>query len=125
MIDAEGVRHGEVRAYIRATREVLLVPITVLPEADYLLTRSFGGHIALAMLQSVARGEFELENLTNADFNRSIELVEQYADSDIGLADASLVAIAERLRITRVLTLDHRHFRMFRPKHCPAFELVP
>jgi predicted nucleic acid-binding protein len=39
--------------------------------------------------------------------------------------DAIIVAIAERLNITRVLTLDVRDFRMFSPRHCAAFELLP
>lgn len=72
-----------------------------------------------------ARAATRLEHPTLADLARCIELIEQYADSAIGLVDASLVAIAERLRIRRVLTLDRRHFLMFRPRHCDAFEVVP
>jgi len=50
--------------------------------------------------------------------------VDQYTDSVLGLVDASIIALAERLRITRVLTLDQRHFRFVRPRHCAAFEVV-
>jgi hypothetical protein len=46
-------------------------------------------------------------------------------DSALGLVDVSIIALAERLRITRVLTLDQRHFRFVRPRHCAAFEVVP
>src|ERR671932_26390 len=41
---------------------------------------------------------------------RSAELIDQYADSDIGFVDTSIVAVAERLTITRILTLDRRHY---------------
>jgi uncharacterized protein len=51
--------------------------------------------------------------------------MDQYADSALGLVDASIIALAERPRITRVLTLDRRHFRFVRPRHCTAFEIVP
>ena len=125
LIDASSARHGEVRACITESSELLLVPITTLPEADYMLTRHAGPQVALAMLRSIAQGEFQLEGVTGADFSRSIELMEQYAASDIGFVDASIVAIAERLRITRIVTLDQRHFGMFQPRHCPAFEIVP
>jgi predicted nucleic acid-binding protein len=117
--------HRGVLDCVARTPETLVVPVTVLPEADYLITQRVGPATALAMLGSVAAGELQLEQLTLPDLQRSIELLRQYADSNIGFVDASIVAIAERLKITRVLTLDHRRFRMIRPKHCPSFELLP
>lgn len=53
------------------------------------------------------------------------ELIATYADLRLGGTDASLIAISERLGIMRVATLNHRHFRTVRPKHCDAFELLP
>jgi hypothetical protein len=52
-------------------------------------------------------------------------LVRKYADFPLGAADASVIAVAERLKATRIATLDHRHFRTVRPAHCPAFDLLP
>lgn len=101
------------------------MPITVLPELDYLLMSRLGTQAELDILRSIRDGDFPIEPVTADDLGRSLELIEQYADSNIGLVDASIVAIAERLRITRILTLDVRHFRMFRPRHCEAFELAP
>lgn len=123
--DAASNVHHAVIDYLAATREAFLLPVTVLPEADYLIASRLGVRVELAMRRSLAAGQFELENFSRADLPRCLELVAQYADSTIGLVDASIVAIAERLEITRILTLDYRHFRMFRPKHCGAFELVP
>lgn len=67
----------------------------------------------------------QIEPVLPVDLPRIIELMRQYADSDIGFVDASLVAVAERLGIRRVLTLDRRHFGLIRPRHCPALEIVP
>lgn len=53
------------------------------------------------------------------------ELVRQYADFPLGTADASVIAVAERLGATRVATIDHRHFRAVRPAHCASLELLP
>lgn len=125
LIDPGDPYYQAVRDYVTGTNEALIVPVTVLPEADYLVTERMGVRAELGMLRSIVGGELGLEAVIRVDLERSIELIEQYADSDIGLVDASLVAIAERLRITRILTLDHRHFGLFRPKHCAAFELVP
>ena len=76
------------------------------------------------MLRGVAT-TFELVDFTADDLDRAIELIEQYADAEIGLVDASVVAIAERLRIARILTLDRRRFSFVKPRHCTALELVP
>jgi predicted nucleic acid-binding protein len=117
--------HRSMHAFLAATRDVYVVPLTVVPEVDYLVAERLGVRVELSLLRALAAGEFQLEGLLPGDFDRSIELIEQYSDSDIGFVDASIVALAERLRIERILTLDQRHFRMFRPRHCAAFELVP
>ena len=54
-----------------------------------------------------------------------VEIVERYADLPLGAADASIVAVAERLGIRQVLTLDRTHFSIVRPRHVDAFELLP
>jgi predicted nucleic acid-binding protein len=53
------------------------------------------------------------------------ELVRQYADFPLGSADASVIAVAERLGATTIATIDLRHFRAVKPAHCAAFELLP
>jgi len=51
--------------------------------------------------------------------------VAQYHDLPLGSVDASVVAAAERCRTVDVATLDHRHFRVVRPAHTKAFQLLP
>jgi predicted nucleic acid-binding protein len=76
-------------------------------------------------LDSLVTGELQLEATTAEDLARMSELVRIYADFPLGAADASVVAIAERLGTSKVATIDHRHFRAVRPNNCPAFELLP
>lgn len=52
-------------------------------------------------------------------------VVDTYADLGLGLVDASVIAIAERLKVTTIATLNHRDFTVVRPAHCEAFELLP
>lgn len=52
------------------------------------------------------------------DLARTGELLKQYADSRLGFVDASIVAIAERLQTSPILTLDYRDFSIVRPRHC-------
>ena len=51
--------------------------------------------------------------------------MDTYADLPLGTADASVVAVAERLGIAEVATLDRRHFTVVRPRHVTAFTLLP
>ncbi len=124
-VDTASRDHTSVLHAMRGGGDILLLPVTVLVEADYLILSRFGVRAELAYLRAVVSGELRLEGMTVADLTRSLELIEEYADSQIGVADASIVAIAERLRVSRILTLDQHHFRMFRPRHCEAFELLP
>lgn len=55
-----------------------------------------------------------------SDLTRMAESVRRYAGFPLGAADASVVAVAERLKTARIVTLDHRHFRAVRPAHCDA-----
>jgi len=121
-------RDGAHRRVVRLIFELpdeLIVPGSVLPEADYLISERVGAGVAIRVLEGIARGDMKLEPVTNADLQRALELMRQYADSNIGFVDASIVALAERLGIRRVLTLDRRHFGLIRPRHCPALEILP
>lgn len=76
-------------------------------------------------MASIIDGDFRLESLTAVDLPRILELMRQYADSNIGFVDASIVAVAERLNIRQVITLDRRHFGLIRPRHCLTFTILP
>ena len=107
-----------------ATPPLLLSPF-VLAELDYLLARHIGGRAQAALLEEVARGAYQLEPFGAADVARAKEVVEQYADLEIGLADASIVVLAERHAVTEVLTLDQRHFRAMRIERRKRFKVLP
>jgi predicted nucleic acid-binding protein len=53
------------------------------------------------------------------------ELVAAYIDLPIGIVDAAVVAIAERLEVAEIASFDHRHFSVVKPRHVRAFRLLP
>jgi hypothetical protein len=118
-------RHHDVMACVTSTSESLVMPVTVLPEVDYLITKYLGAQAAIGVVASIIDGDFRLESLTAVDLPRILELMRQYADSNIGFVDASIVAVAERLNIRQVITLDRRHFGLIRPRHCLTFTILP
>jgi predicted nucleic acid-binding protein len=74
---------------------------------------------------AIGVGEFEHVLITPADLARMAELVRTYADLPLGAVDASVLAVAERLKLTDVATLDRRHFTILRPSHTHALNLLP
>ncbi len=103
----------------------LLVPGPVVAEVGYLLGREAGPRVEAMFLRSLADGDFACVDSTPADYRRMAELVEEYEDLPLGTTDAAVIALAERLRISEIATLDRRHFTVVRPRHVSAFALLP
>ena len=112
-------------AQVIGAAEPLVTTALVVAEAAYLIGRQLGAAAEAQLFRALANGELQVELITPGDAHRIAELIERYADLGLGGTDASLVVIAERLGVTRIATLDHRHFGVVRPNHAPAFELVP
>ena len=123
LADRDDAWHVRARGLVKKTRETLLVPVTVLAEVCYLLRERLGSAAEAAFVRSAARGELAVESLLDADLVRAEVLMREY--DEIGFVDASIVAIAERLTLHTVATTDRRHFAAIRPRHIPAFVLVP
>ena len=125
MADLDDAWHETVKAFLKNITDVLVVPITVLPEICYLLNTHLGQESERKLIASITQSELRVEGLTSDDFRRSLQLLETYSDVNIGFVDASMVAIAERLKINRILTTDRKHFSIIRPRHCRSFDLLP
>jgi uncharacterized protein len=125
MADRDDDWHLRVVRFLESSRDEFLIPVTVLPEAAYLLSGHLGAGAEQKLVQTVINGEMAMEDLTVQDLRRALELLRRYEDARLGFVDASVVAIAERLKIERILTTDRRDFSLVRPRHCKQFELLP
>ena len=103
----------------------LFVPSTVVPEACYLLNTYLGQDAEMGFVQALANREMVIEHSTSQDVARIAEILKKYHDANIGFVDASVVALAERLKISGILTTDRRHFAAIKPQHCKGFTLLP
>ena len=104
---------------------LLVTTALVIAETAYLIGRQLGAAAEAGFFRAVAAGDLQVEMITRADAGRIAELIERHSDLGLGGTDASLIVIAERLGVTRIATLDRRHFGAVRPNHTPAFELIP
>ncbi|MBS3948621.1 MAG: PIN domain-containing protein [Dethiobacter sp.] len=123
LLDADHALHPAARELMG--REGLVVPSTVLPEVDYMAVKYLGVATARTFLEDVAEGAYDYLQVERTDIVRARQIVAKYRDVYVGFVDASLLAVAERYQIRRILTLDRRHFAMFRPKGLDYLELLP
>lgn len=124
-LDADERMHTPSRDLIQATHERIVVPSPILCEIDYLIHRKFGAAVMPAFLRRVRAGEFDVEEIEPGDLGRTIELMERYADLDVGFVDAAVLAMVERLGEPKLATLDHRHFSVMQPRHVDVLQLLP
>lgn len=110
LIDADDRHHQALRKVFQADPAAWVVPWAVLPEADYLIFRHLGTKVQRAFLDDLARGVFAVEWGDERDLIRASELDRRYKALALGLVDAVVIAVAERLGATEIATLDLRDF---------------
>jgi len=125
LTDQSDGNHRQVLAIAQRVDELLVLPVVVLPEVCYLIASRLGHQAMRRFVSSMTPDAIQLEPVTTEDLVRVHRILEDYADSQLDFTDAAIVAIAERLAITRVYTLDRRDFSIIRPSHCDYFELLP
>lgn len=124
-LDASDPDRGARASLLLDAAEDLVVPGLVLAELDYWCHERLSVEVWLAFLEDVLAGAHRIEAPSTADLRRCHDLQRSYADLRLGVVDASVVALAERLSEPKVGTLDHRHFSVVRPAYVDALRLVP
>lgn len=123
--NADQPDHRETLAAVAEPAGPLVVSPYVLTELDYLLRTRVGVDAEVGMLRDVQAGAFDVADLSLAELEQAISLIERYADRNLGIADAANVVLAARYRTTRLLTLHARDYRIVRPLWGDAFTLLP
>ena len=124
-VDADDWHHSESLDLLLHHPGPLVVPVLVITEVVYLIGSRLGSDAEVRFLGDLAAGDFTIEPVMAGDWLRIAELVSRYRDLPLGTVDSSVVATAERLGITRIATVDRRHFSIVRPNHIDSFELLP
>lgn len=125
LASSTGHRHADVLRVVEQLDGPFLMSPFVLAELDYMVGERHGLQKQLALLGEVADGAYELASFGREDVAAARGVVERYGDLRVGLADASLVVLAERHGTADVLTFDHRHFRAMRGPGGRPFRLLP
>ncbi|MCZ2112220.1 MAG: PIN domain-containing protein [Dehalococcoidia bacterium] len=120
---ADEPHHHACLSALQDPRLLLIIPALCVAEASYLIERKAGPLAEATFLAGLSH--FEVVAPEPEDWARIAELVRQYADWPLGGTDASVVALAERLKADTIITLDRRHFERVRPRHVERFTLLP
>ncbi|MGQ9872258.1 type II toxin-antitoxin system VapC family toxin [Leptodesmis sp.] len=128
LTDQSDRNHQRVLTIAQSVNEPLVLPVVILPEVCYLIASRLGHQAMRRFVSSMTPNTAQVEAVLPEDLVRVHEILEQYADNQLDFTDVAIVAIAERLNITRVYTvytLDRRDFSIIRPSHYDYFELLP
>jgi predicted nucleic acid-binding protein len=127
LADDTDTHHRRCTDWLQTTTDELLVPSLVITEAAYLIGSRGGSHVEALFLESLTPGgRFRVEELDpGTDLSRMAELVRTYDNLPLGTVDAGVIALAERLNVGTVATIDRRDFAIVRPAHVAQFTLVP
>jgi predicted nucleic acid-binding protein len=123
--DADEPRHADVARVLQAEPEILVTTELAVAEADYLVLDRLGVDVELAFIDDLVAGTYVVECLTRDELETARALVDRYRDLRIGLADASLVVLANRYGSRRIVTFDERAFRTITPIGGGSFTLLP
>jgi uncharacterized protein len=123
--DRQNRDHGPCSALLLDHAGSLVATVPVIIETAWFIEDRHGPARESEFLQLVTSGTVKAIDLTTDDWRRCVELVDRYTTLGLGVVDASVIAVAERLELTSIATMNGRDFYAVRPKHCPAFTLLP
>jgi uncharacterized protein len=119
LIDKSDRHHQTLLALFEDQPTDWILPWAILPEVDYLVGAHIGVKAQEAWLDDLATGAFQIEWGVEADLTRAREIARRHRALRVGLVDAVVMAIAERLDVEAVATLDLRHFGAVALKGAP------
>jgi predicted nucleic acid-binding protein len=125
LFDPKDPSHRRCREVLRALKEPLVTSVPVLTESFHMLSPASTG--ARRLRDFVVQRGVTVWFFDAASLRRAFELMEQYADQPMDLADASLIAAAEALDATKIFTIDRPDFQAYRVRrghHLAKIELI-
>lgn len=124
-MDRDDANHPLVDDWMRTQEDELVTTPLVVAELDYLIARQGGAKATRILREHFERGAYQVEWWPTA-IHETIAIARRHESIELGLSDASLLALASRLQTTDIATLDERHFRALRPlSGGDAFTLLP
>lgn len=113
LIDADDKHHRALAALFEKDPDAWVLPWAILPEVDYLVGAHVSAKAQEAFLADLAGDVFRVEWGSEEDLAAADRLNRKHRALLLGLVDAVVIAVAERLAADAIATLDVRHFGAF------------
>lgn len=123
-MDKDDRQHLKIKSFFQENNDFLyILPSTTIIEICYLVRTRLSSYLEIKFLEEINQS-FILEPVKDIDILRIIEILKKYNTLNIGYVDASIVAIAERLKLNKILTLDNKHFGVLAPRGFDYFDML-
>ncbi|HAJ95595.1 MAG TPA: hypothetical protein DCP02_05100 [Actinobacteria bacterium] len=124
LMDKDDRQHLKIKSFFQENNDFLyILPSTTIIEICYLVRTRLSSYLEIKFLEEINQS-FILEPVKDIDILRIIEILKKYNTLNIGYVDASIVAIAERLKLNKILTLDNKHFGVLAPRGFDYFDML-
>lgn len=110
LLDRKDKHHKVLRALFEQRPERWILPWAILPEVDYVASSTLGRRVQEAFFRDLSEGLYTVDFGEPADLTTAFRLHARYRSLAIGLVDACVIAVAQRVRASAIATLDLRHF---------------
>ena len=110
LLDADDRHHRELRTLFERDPAAWVLPWAILAEVDYLAAKYLGPRAQDAFLADLANDAFRVEWGSDLDLTEAARLHRKHRSMRLGLVDACVIAVAERLGAEEIATLDVHHF---------------
>ena len=124
MMDKRHHANKEISEFILDEENTCIIASTAVVEVCQLLKHRFGSRYERDFLREIYKTSFIMETVKFEDLPRIMEILAKYSDLKIGFVDSSIVAIAERIKTNKILTLDRKHFGAIVPSGFEYFDIL-
>jgi predicted nucleic acid-binding protein len=122
LADRQDTYHKSAKNKLKEIDEPLITTWCVVTETCYMLLKRKGVAAQVSFMMSISNESFEVFDLQSEHAQRIAQLMQQYSNLPMDLADASLVILAEALGHGRILSVDYRDFNAYRWKNNQPFQ---
>jgi predicted nucleic acid-binding protein len=119
LVDSRDRNYRILRALFESDPDAWVLPWAILPEVDYLVGKRLGAKVEEAFLGDLADGRFAVAWSDEGDLVEALRICRRHRALNLGLVDAVVMAVAERLEATAIATLDVRDFGAVKLKGAP------
>jgi predicted nucleic acid-binding protein len=116
--------HTECRDLFRRLDRAFYTTLPAITEAMHFVGKHGGNRSRQALCSLIHSGDLLIEHPSPHELIRMCELIDKYSDCPMDFADASLVALAERLGLTRIFTVDYNDFSTYRLQGNRLFTII-